>query len=73
MIGCAVVPQAEVAHAVLACPRSVVTNVLDFCVDAVAKVAPVSITGAQKLARLFCRLGLDAPFLDTGHNHIGVE
>jgi hypothetical protein len=53
--------------------RSVVENILDFRVDAVAKVASVSVAGGQKLARLFCRLGLDAPFLDAGHNHIGVE
>jgi hypothetical protein len=41
--------------------------------DTVAKVASMSVARRQKLARLFGRLGLNAPFLDPRSDHIGVE
>jgi hypothetical protein len=53
--------------------RSVVDDVLDFGMDAIAKVASMALARGQKLARLFGRLGLNAPFLDAGHNYIGVK
>jgi hypothetical protein len=52
---------------------SVVKNVLDFRVNAVAEVASVSAAGAQKLARFFGYLGLNAPLLDARYDQIGVE
>ena len=52
---------------------SVVDDVLNFGMDAVAKVASMALAGGQKLASLLRRLGLNAPFLDAGHDHIGME
>jgi hypothetical protein len=52
---------------------SVVENVLNLGVDAVTEMAPMPASRCQKLARLFGRLGLNAPLLDARHDHIGVE
>jgi hypothetical protein len=31
----------------------------------------VCVASGQKLTRLLCRLGLNAPLLDAGHDHVG--
>jgi hypothetical protein len=41
--------------------------------ETVAKVASMSVARRQKLARLFGRLGLNAPLLEARYDHIGVE
>jgi hypothetical protein len=53
--------------------RSFVEYVLDFRVNAIAKVASMSFASAQKLSCFLGGFGLNAPLLDARYDHIGVK
>jgi hypothetical protein len=48
-------------------------DALDFNIDALADLAPITGAGGQELARFFRSLGLDAPFLHASDVHGRVE